>query len=88
MYIKKLLRKFLIKIKMRLKLINFKSKIKKYIPIYFLELRKKYWADGSIDKFSFDKELNVKDDIKNKYNYNGDLLRLFGTNKKFTYLEI
>lgn len=55
-----------------------KDFFKRLIPGY---LRMCFKKKPSIAKFAFDKNQDVANDIQKKYHYNGDLLKLFVTNK-------
>lgn len=57
--------------------------LKRFVPNFILaEVRKR--RPNPIDKFAFDPSLNVKKDIENKYQHQGDLLDSFADNKTFT----
>ncbi|GEM_PF-6335072 len=61
---------------------SIKDFLRPFTPKFLLELNKRYSVDN-MRKFEFDKTLDVKRDIEGKYQYTGDLLDLFATNKDF-----
>jgi hypothetical protein len=58
-----------------------KELLKSLIPNSILEFRKKHFNYQGTDKYAFDKKLDVKKDIKQKYQYQGELLDIFAENK-------
>ena len=62
-------------------IMSFKKLLKPFVPNCILEIRRRR-QDG-IGKYSFDKTLDVKKDIQDKYHYSGDLLDLFAENSDF-----
>jgi hypothetical protein len=65
-----------------------KKSLKPFIPSFMLKLystclaNKKY--ESNIERFAFDKQLDVRTDIQKKYHYDGDLLDIFIKNKSLT----
>jgi 23S rRNA U2552 (ribose-2'-O)-methylase RlmE/FtsJ len=52
----------------------------RFAPNFIIEAIR---GSPGIGKFAFNKDLDVKRDIQNKYGHNGDLLDLFATNKDY-----
>jgi 23S rRNA U2552 (ribose-2'-O)-methylase RlmE/FtsJ len=66
---------------------GFKEILKPFVPKFFFEMHnemcKIFRSEEDITKYSFDKTLDVKNDIQEKYQHSGDLLELFANNKNF-----
>lgn len=60
------------------------SQIKPYIPNFVKEIGRRIFKNGvGIERYAFDPSKEVKIDIQEKYEYNGDLINIFSKNSGF-----